>query len=149
MGLGSRGGLAIVGQRSLLMIAAVVETLTGLAFLISPSAASAFLFGSDPNDIGQMIGRVAGVALLALGISCWGASRDPGGRARATMVGAITLYNAGGGVLIALFAATGHASSPVAWVVAALHLALAAGFVAAALAAGTRRRAAGGGPPPA
>jgi hypothetical protein len=76
---------------------------------------------------------------LAIALSCWGAGQDRGGRARAATVGAITLYNAGGGVFIAVFAATGRASSFAAWVVAALHLALAAAFVAAPRVSGARR----------
>ena len=41
---------------------------------------------------------------------------------------AITLYNAGAGLLLVLFAATGKAGGPVVWAVGVLHLGFAAAF---------------------
>ena len=117
-------------QRMLLAIAAVAEILAGLALILLPDATMQLLFGGRPDGVGMMMGRVAGVALLALGVACWGARADSGGAARAGTVGAITLYNAGGGVLLILFAVTGQASGLVVWGVGLLHLALAAGFLA-------------------
>jgi len=41
---------------------------------------------------------------------------------------AITLYNAGAGLLLVLFAATGKAGGPMVWTVGVLHLGFAAAF---------------------
>ena len=87
-------------QGRLLTISGVLECLTGLAFLLSPGGTIAFLLGAEPGSVGLMIGRVAGVALLSLGIACWGARKDAGGAARMGTLRAITLYNAGAGLLL-------------------------------------------------
>lgn len=109
-------------------ISGVLECLTGLALLLSPGITTAFLVGAEPGAVGSMIGRVAGVALLSLGITCWSAKADAGGAARKGTLGAITLYNAGAGLLFVLFAATGQAGGPVVWAVGVLHLGFAAAF---------------------
>jgi hypothetical protein len=115
--------------RQLLAIAALVECVAGLAFIIAPGATAALLLGAKPDRVGLMVGRVAGVALSALAISCWGARTDSGGAARAGTLVAITAYNAGAGLLLLLFAATGRAHGLVVWGAGLLHLVLAAGFV--------------------
>jgi hypothetical protein len=118
----------ILTPRQLLTIAAVVECLAGLAFVLAPDATIALLLGPEPDSAGRLIGRVAGVALLALGISCWGARVDPGGPARWGTLWAITLYNAGAGFLLVAFAATGQARGVAALSAGVLHLGLAAAF---------------------
>jgi hypothetical protein len=117
-------------QRMLLAIAAMAETLAGLALILVPDFTIRLLLGGRPDDVGLMVGRVLGVGMLALGVACWGARADSGGAARAGTVGAITLYNAGVGLLLVLFAVTGQASGLVVWIVGLFHLALAAGFLA-------------------
>jgi hypothetical protein len=117
-------------QRQLLTIAAVIEWLAGLGLILAPGAAAALLLGAEPDSVGLMIGRVAGVALLALGIACWGARTDAGGAARSGTLIAITLYNAGAGLLLVVFAATGKAGGVMVWIAGVLHLGLAAGFAA-------------------
>jgi hypothetical protein len=125
-------------QRLLLAIAAVVEILAGLGLILVPDATMQFLFGGRPEGVGMMMGRVAGVALLALGVACWGARGDSGGEARVGTVRAITLYNAGAGALLVLFAVTGQAGGLGVWSAALLHLALAAGFLASQRRRGSR-----------
>jgi hypothetical protein len=117
-------------QRQLLTIATVVECLAGLAFLLAPGATVALLLGVQPDRVGLMVARVAAVALVALGIACWGARMDPGGEARTGTLRAITFYNAGAGLLLVVFGATGMASGSLVWGAALLHLGLAAGFAA-------------------
>ncbi len=62
-------------QRELLAIDAAGESLTGLALILAPGTTARFLFGAKPNVAGVMLGRVGGVALMAIGITCWGARR--------------------------------------------------------------------------
>ena len=57
-------------QGRLFTISGVLECLTGLAFLLSPGITIALLLGAEPGSVGLMIGHVAGVALLSLGIAC-------------------------------------------------------------------------------
>jgi hypothetical protein len=115
-------------QRSLLTIAAALECLAGLAFVLVPGIAIAQLLGAEAHRDALMIGRVAGVALLSLGIACWHARADAGGAARTGTLNAITLYNAGAGLLLLVFAATGASTALAAWLAGALHLALGTAF---------------------
>lgn len=57
-----------------LVVAAVLEGITGLALLIDPSLVGNLLFGSDLVGVGIVVSRIAGASLLALGVACW-----PGG----------------------------------------------------------------------
>ena len=129
-GAGTATTLQMRTQCMLLAIAAVVEAVAGLAFILTPSATLRLLLGGELDDVGLMIGRLMGVGMLALGVACWGAWTDSGGAARAGTVAAITLYNAGSGLLLVLFAVTGQASGLGVWSGGLFHLALAAGFLA-------------------
>jgi hypothetical protein len=117
-------------QRPLLMIAAVLECLAGVALLLVPRMTIVLLLGVEPHGDGLMIGRVGGIALLSLGIACWRSRAEPGGAARTGTLHAIALYNAGAGVLFVVFAATGQAGGPVTWAAGILHLGLGAAFTA-------------------
>jgi hypothetical protein len=61
-------------QRQLLTIATLAECLAGLGLMVNPDAGLTLLLGAEPGAVGLLVGRIAGVALLALGIACWGAS---------------------------------------------------------------------------
>jgi hypothetical protein len=115
-------------MKALFTIAAISEFLVGLALVALPRLVIGLLLGVEPHGDGMMIGRVAGVALLCLGIACWWARADPGSPARAGTINAIILYNAGAGVLLLVFAATGAAAGFVVWIVGMLHVGLAAAF---------------------
>jgi hypothetical protein len=111
-----------------LAIAAALESLTGVAIILIPGVVIALLLGVEASSVGLMIGRLLGVALLSLGVACWGARTDVGGSAQTATLRAITLYNAGVGVSLVVFAATGMASALLAWLVGILHLGLALAF---------------------
>ena len=117
-------------QRQLLTIATMAECLAGLALMVTPDAGVRLLLGVEPGAVGSMVGRIAGVALLALGIACWGARSDSGGGAHTGTLRAITTYNSGAGLLLLAFVATGKSTGVAVWIAGILHLALAAGFVA-------------------
>jgi len=85
----------------------------------------ALLLGAEAGVQGEMIGRVAGVALVAIGVACAGAAADAGGPAQTGTIAAITIYNAGAGALLLLYAATGNAIGAVVWAVGVLHVAFA------------------------
>ena len=64
-------------MKNLLTVSAVIELGAGLALLAFPSAAVKLLFGSPlDTPAGVALGRLAGAALLTLGIACWRGSRD-------------------------------------------------------------------------
>ena len=58
-------------MKKVLVFAAVGETVTGLALLIVPSLVGQLLFGQELTGVAIPVARVAGIALIALGIACW------------------------------------------------------------------------------
>jgi hypothetical protein len=54
-----------------LIFAAVGEAGTGLALVLVPSLVGRLLLGEALTGIAIPVARVAGIALLALGIACW------------------------------------------------------------------------------
>ena len=55
----------------LLAVLAVGETLTGLVLLAYPPIVVKLLFGAEIAGAGIVMSRLAGIALLALGVGCW------------------------------------------------------------------------------
>ena len=54
-----------------LVLAAVGEGATGMALLIVPSLVGRLLLGEELTGIAIPVARVAGIALVALGVACW------------------------------------------------------------------------------
>jgi hypothetical protein len=54
-----------------LIFAAAAEGATGLALLIVPSLVGQLLSGEELSGIAAPVARVAGIALIGLGIACW------------------------------------------------------------------------------
>ena len=54
-----------------LIFAAVGEAATGLALLVVPSLVGQLLLGEHLTGIAVPVARVAGIALVGLGIACW------------------------------------------------------------------------------
>jgi hypothetical protein len=54
-----------------LIVAAAAEAATGLALLIVPSLVGQLLLGETLTGVAIPVARVAGVALIGLGIACW------------------------------------------------------------------------------
>ena len=54
-----------------LFLAAVGEAATGLALLIAPSLVGQLLLGEPLAGVAVAVARVAGIALIGLGIACW------------------------------------------------------------------------------
>jgi hypothetical protein len=106
-------------QRKTLAFAAVVEAGTGLALMIDPAIVARLLLGAEPADVGTVLGRCFGIALLALALACW-PSRQRGGGGSPTVRG-MSSYNA----LIALYLAwlgfVGHRNGLLLWPAVALH----------------------------
>jgi hypothetical protein len=83
-------------MRRLLAVAAAGEAVTGLALAIDPPLVGRLLLGAEPFGAGLPMSRVAGIALLALGLACWPArdaiARPPAFRAMSTYSVLATLY---------------------------------------------------------
>ena len=99
-----------------LVFAAIGETLTGAALLIIPAWIGRLLFGVELTDVAAIAGRVAGIALVALGIACW-----PGTQ----LIGMLT-YSAGITLYLAYVGLAGGSTGILLWPVVVLHLILTA-----------------------
>jgi hypothetical protein len=58
-------------MKKVLPIAAVAEAATGVALIVVPSLVGRLLLGADLTGVANPVARVAGIALLALGIACF------------------------------------------------------------------------------
>ena len=58
-------------MKKVLIFAAVGEAATGVALLIVPSLVGWLLLGEELTGIAIPVARVAGIALIALGVACW------------------------------------------------------------------------------
>lgn len=81
--------------KPLFIVTAVLEASTGLALLVSPALVASILIGAPfdtPAD--SVVGRVAGAALLALGLACWRARADGMSSSASGLISGMLLYNA-------------------------------------------------------
>jgi len=81
-------------MRTLLILTALLEAATGLSLLAAPEGVDWVLLGGRfgaPGSVG--VARIAGGALVALGIACWFASSDTRMRAAYGVVAAMLVYN--------------------------------------------------------
>ena len=111
--------------RSLFLVTVVIEAGTGLALMGVPSLLATLLLGSSlVGPVALTVGRVAGVALLALGVAAWLARDDGPSRAATGLVRAMTLYNAAIGMVLA-YGGVGLGLSGIGlWPTVLLHLAM-------------------------
>lgn len=117
--------------KSLLIITAVFEALTGVALLASPALAGVSLAGAPIKSAAAVIvTRIAGAALLAIGLMCW-LMRNKGRAARGVIAG-LLIYNVGV-VAVLVYAGMGLGVHGTAlWPATAMHLGL-TGFCIVAL----------------
>ncbi|HTQ12052.1 MAG TPA: hypothetical protein VMI31_18460 [Fimbriimonadaceae bacterium] len=90
----SAEGLEMNTMKKVLVLAAVSEAATGLALLIVPSLVGQLLLGEELSGMAIPVARVAGIALIALGIACWPGPPRVG---MLSYSAAVTLYLAYGG----------------------------------------------------
>lgn len=72
-------------MKTLLAIASFAEVGTGAILLAFPPLVVRLLFGAEITDAGVVMSRIAGVALIGLGVACW-----PGDSARQQLYGMLT-----------------------------------------------------------
>ena len=103
-------------MKKVLVLAAVSEAATGLALLIVPSLVGRLLLGEELTGIAIPVARVAGIALIALGVACW-----PGPPRVGMLIysAAVTLY-------LAYLGFAGGLSGILLWPAVVLHVILTA-----------------------
>jgi len=112
-------------MKRFLTLTAIIEAATGLALIALPAIVVRLLLGAEISGPSIPLGRVAGAALLALGVACWLARDDTQSRAARGLVVAMLIYNISATAVLA-FAGIGLGLHGVAlWPVVVLHAAMA------------------------
>jgi len=117
-------------MKRFLALTAIVEAATGLGLILVPAMVVRLLLGAEISGASIPLGRVAGVALLALGVACWFASAEVQNRAARGLSSAMVLYNLG---VVFILGAAGLQSQPVGialWPAVILHSAMSVWCVA-------------------
>jgi hypothetical protein len=117
--------------KALLSVTGACEAAIGLTLIVAPSMVASLLLGVPLDTSAALtVARVAGSALLALGLVCWLARDDGQSSATRGLIAAILLYN------VAVIAILAHArigldlSGIGFWPTVAIHAALAVRCVA-------------------
>ena len=118
-------------MKRLLKLTGIIETATGLGLVAVPSVVVRLLLGSPlGTSAAVMLARVAGAALVALGVACWLARGDTQSRAARGLVATMLLYNVATVAFLA-FAGLGLKLHGVAlWPAVVLHAAMAVWCIA-------------------
>jgi hypothetical protein len=106
-----------------LVFAAVAETLTGLALALVPSPVGWLLLGQELGGAASSVARIAGIALIGLGVACW-----PG----SPLLGML-IYSASVALYLGFLGVAGAASGALLWPAVAVHVVLTALLARAAL----------------
>jgi len=118
--------MAPKGEAPLLTVSAIVEFPTGIALVLAPSLVAQMLLGEElVAPAAATVGRIAGVALLAIGAICWLARKSVVGSRRVDVVVGLLVYNAAVPACLVHAAMVGQADGIALWPVALLHTALA------------------------
>ena len=102
-------------MKKLLPLTAIAEAATGLALLVAPSLVARLLIGTELTGVAVPVARVAGIALIALGVACW-----PG---RTALCGMLA-YSALATAYLGYLAISGQWVGPLLWPAVVLHAVL-------------------------
>jgi hypothetical protein len=107
-------GWDIGAMKKVLVVAAIAEAVTGLALMVMPSLLGRLLLGEELAGVAIPVARVAGIALIALGIACW-----PG----PPLIGML-IYSAAVTLYLAYLGFAGGFAGAFLWPAVALHAVL-------------------------
>ena len=113
-------------RKLFLVVVAAVEAATGLGLLLLPSVAFALLLGLDSAAVEAIfVGRIAGTALLAIGVASWMARRDRVSHSLFGLLIGILIYNTGVSILLVYSAAVLKMTGVMLWPTVLFHALLA------------------------
>jgi hypothetical protein len=101
-------------MKHILLLAAVAEAATGIAFLIAPSLVGQWLLGTALTGVSLSLAQAFGIPLVALALACW-----PG----SPLLGMLT-YGAGIMLYLAYGGLAGSLNGVLLWPAVGLHLVL-------------------------
>ena len=113
-------------MKLLLIIAAVLEAVTGLTLLLMPNVAVSALLGAPLDTAtGLAAARIAGAALVALAIACWQARNGERGSPASGVIQAMLFYNFAAALVLVHAGIRLDLRSAMLWPTILLHLGLA------------------------
>ena len=101
-------------MKKVLILAALSEAATGAALLLVPALVGRLLLGEELTGMAIPVARVAGIALVGLGITCWPGTAMAG---MLTYSAAVTLY-------LTYLGFTGGSTGILLWPAVILHVIL-------------------------
>ena len=112
-------------QGKLFITTSLIELGAGLSVMCLPVLAIRLLLGvGEPSPEALIVGRVGGAGLLAIGVACWLARDDFGGRAQHGLLWGMLTYNVGACSVLAIAGSMMQMSGVALWPAVLLHAAL-------------------------
>ena len=109
-----------------LIVIAAVEAATGLGLLLLPSVPFALLLGLESAAVEAIfVGRIAGVALLAIGVASWMARKDELNPSLSGLLVGILIYNTAVTILLVYAGAVLKMTGVMLWPTVVFHALLA------------------------
>jgi hypothetical protein len=113
-------------QGKLFIATAIIEVGAGLSLVSLPALAIGLLLGvREPSPEALIVGRVGGAALLAIGVACWLARDDRGGRSQHGLLWGMLIYNVGACAVLTFAGSMLRMAGVALWPGVVLHAAMA------------------------
>ena len=107
--LRARARIEVMNTKALLGVTAVVELTAAAALFAVPSRAAALLLGTGLDSRAAIVvARIAGAALLSIGLTCWLVRNSPEGGSQRGRIAGLLAYNAAVAVLLVFAAVAEH-----------------------------------------
>ena|SRR5271165_6203836 len=123
--------------RLLRTVSAAIEAATGIALIAVPELVGRVLLGVSLSESGVAVARLAGVALLSLGLACWPTAND----INSSALRGLFVYNLLAAVYLGYLRASGEFAGFLLWPACALHAVLTILFARPAFSAAKQARA--------
>src|ERR1700692_4692019 len=109
-------------RKLFLVVIAAVEVPTGFGLLLLPSVPFALLLGLESDTVeGIFVGRIAGAALLAIGVASWMARKDELSSSLFGLLIGILIYNTAVSILLVYAGAVLKMTGGMLWPTVAFH----------------------------
>jgi hypothetical protein len=112
--------------KSLLIVTALLEGGTGIALLVTPFVIVELLLGAGPSSPQSLVlGRIAGAALICIGVTCWLARKGERNDTQSGLLAGLLVYNVAVPALLIYAAIALELRGILIWPAGILHAALA------------------------
>jgi hypothetical protein len=113
-------------QGKLFIATAIIEVGAGLSLVSLPALVIGLLLGvREPSPEALIVGRVGAAALLAIGVACWLARDDRGGRSQHGLLWGMLIYNVGACAVLTFAGSMLRMAGVALWPGVILHAAMA------------------------